>query len=529
MHDSSQTITSSAKRFFSGTLISRVTGLLREIAMAAAFGTSTSVAAFWMAFRFASLLRRLFGEGALNAAFVPHFESIRKKDPHSAAQFYVDLVTGVTSLLLLIVIIVEIILGYFLFYFPLGEGSQEIISLTMLLLPSSLFISLYALNHSFLNCEQSYFLPSLAPSFFNIIWIAALFFLGRQGLLRMDYLALLIVFAFAIQWMVTLPQSSSFLAHYPPKRGWFTKGIDFKSLLAIARPFALGTIGVTATQINSALDAIFARFADPEGPAYLWYAIRLQQLPLALFGVGLASALLPPLSRAMQNKEREQGRFFLHFALKKQLLVMIPLTAALFALSLSAVDLIYGHGKFSAKGVLQTTSCLWAYGGGLFPMTAILLLAAPFYADKNYRLPALLSLLSVGLNVLLNAFFVFGLQMEAMSVALATTITAYVNLLLLLFFLKKEGMLLWTGLGELFGKLLLCSLVAMSATIWLGDLLGDNTWSWLKGEMLVFPREVRGQLLLFSLQALTFGAIFLLMAFLCRFKEFLDLVRFRRS
>lgn len=529
MRDSSQTITSSAKRFFSGTLISRVTGLLREIAMASAFGTSTSVAAFWMAFRFASLLRRLFGEGALNTAFIPHFESIRKKDPHSAAQFYVDLVTAVTALLVLIVVMVEIVLGYFLFFTPLGEGSQEVLSLTMILLPSSIFISLYALNHSFLNCEQSYFLPSLAPSFFNIIWIAALFLLWRQGLLQMDYLALLIVFAFAIQWMVTLPQSSSFLAQYPPKRGWFVKGFDYRALLAIARPFALGTIGVTATQINSALDAIFARFADLEGPAYLWYAIRLQQLPLALFGVGLASALLPPLSRAMQHKDREKSRFFIHFAMKQQLLVMIPLTAALFALSLSAVDLIYGHGEFSDRAVLQTTSCLWAYGAGLFPMTAILILVAPFYADKNYRLPALLSLLSVVLNILLNAFFLFGVRMEAMSVALATTIAAYVNLFLLVFFLKKREMLLWTGLGGLLLKLLLCSLVAMMATVWLGDLLGDNTWRWLNGESVIFQKDVRGQVLLFSVQAFCFGATFILTAFICRFEEFLALARFRRN
>ena len=100
IQDSSTTITRSAKRFFSGTAISRMTGLVREVGMAAAFGTHPVVAAFWMAFRFANLLRRLFGEGALNAAFVPHFESLRKQDSSLAARFFYDLTMGVTFLLL---------------------------------------------------------------------------------------------------------------------------------------------------------------------------------------------------------------------------------------------------------------------------------------------------------------------------------------------------------------------------------------------------------------------------------------------
>lgn len=465
--------------------------------MAACFGTIPAVAAFWMAFRFAHLLRRLFGEGALNAAFIPHFERLRKDDPKKGARFFYDLSLGLTLILLVLTITLEVTLGGFLIFKQMSEGAKEVVRLTMILLPALLFISLYALNTSLLNCERSYFIPSVAPAALNLVWIAALALLwNRIPTEALQYLAMILVFAFALQWLVTLPKVLQTL------RGSLDQApFSPRELLIIARPFLLGMIGVAATQINSALDAIFARLADPQGPALLWYAIRLQQLPLALFGIGLTGALLPPISRAFEQGNLEKYRHFIRFACGKAFTLMLPTTCAIFVLGFASVNLIYGHGAFNATA--PTTLCLFAYGAGLFPMTLVLIFASAFYAQKNYRTPTLLSLAAVSLNIVLNALFVLAFHWGPLSIALATTLTSLLHASALIVLFDR------TILRGLFSpKLILLSLLAASLTLTLGHTyLGDQTLNFLTGSPLTFSRHLPTQLFTFLAQALLFGAI----------------------
>ncbi|HEY4832839.1 MAG TPA: murein biosynthesis integral membrane protein MurJ [Waddliaceae bacterium] len=524
IQDSTRSIMTSAKRFVSGTLISRFSGLAREVAMATVFGTNPMVAAFWMAFRFAYLLRRLFGEGALHAAFVPHFESLRKQDGALGARFFYDLSTSVALLLLLLTAVCEGILGGVLLFGSMSDGNQEIIRLTMLMLPALVFISLYALNTSLLNCENSYFLPSFAPTILNLVWVLAIFLVWRMPISKaIEYLAMIIVLAFAFQWGVTLPQVFRYLTKELGEQ-WRGKGFSSREMMTIVRPFALGMIGVGATQINSALDTIFARAADPQGPAYLWYAIRIQQLPLALFGIGLTGALLPPISRAIQKGERGSYLHFLNFALKKTFLLMIPMMAAIYSLGFCGINLVYGHGQFSQSATFSTTLCLWAYGAALVPTTLVLIFASAFYAHKNYRIPTLFALLTVILNVSLNALFVFVFHLGAISIALATTLAACVNCVLLASLLKREYGLPVQGVALYSSKVLLATLCATVATLILGFyLLHDNTLRWLIGEeLLLFPREFFIQLVAFSTQALCFGSIFFLAAYLLRIRDIFE-------
>ncbi|MCH9609671.1 MAG: putative lipid II flippase MurJ [Chlamydiales bacterium] len=419
MNDSQLTIARSAKRFFTGTLISRFSGLGREVLMAVAFGTQPAVAAFWMAFRFSHLLRRVFGEGALHSAFVPHFESLRSEDPAKAARFFYDLYTSLLLLLLIIVVAVEGILGSVLYFGHPSLENRDVIELTMLLLPAIVFICLFALNNSLLNCEKSFFLPSVAPFFLNTVWIVAICFMWNTPVREaMQNLAMLLVFAFMLQWGVTLPRVLKELSHPHQEK---------MPILPILRPFLLCIFGVTATQINSALDTIFARIASSEGPAYLWYAIRLQQLPLALFGVGMAGALLPPLTRAIQSGDQEKTARFFRYAVSRTIALMLPITIGIFLLGNLSIKLVYGHGKFGDVAIAETTQCLWAYGLGLVPMSLVLILATTFFARKNYLIPTVASIGTVLLNVILNTLFVFVFHLGAASIAYATSISACVN------------------------------------------------------------------------------------------------------
>jgi len=523
MQDSTRSISTGVKHFFSGTMISRCTGLAREVAMAAVFGTVPAVAAFWMAFRFAHLLRRLFGEGALHAVFVPHFESLRKRKSELAARFFYDLSTGVALFLILIIAIVEGILGGILLFSQMSEDNKEILRLTMVMMPALVFISLYALNTSLLNCERSFFLPSVAPSALNLLWVLAIFLVWQKPVSRaIEYLAMIIVLAFALQWAVTVPKVFQYLSKELGDK-WGENRFAGREMLQIMRPFALGVIGVAATQINSALDAVFARMADPQGPAYLWYALRIQQLPLAVIGVGLTGALLPPIARAVQRQETKQYLHFLNFALKRAILWMLPTTAALFVLGFSGINLVYGHGKFCQDSIIETTFCLWAYGSALIPMIFVLILASAFYAHKNYRIPTLLSLFTVALNILLNTLFVFIFHLGVISIALATTLSTCLNSGLLAFFLKKKYGLVLEGVILSSIKVLLVCIVATAITLFFGlYLFHDNTFQWIiQHELTVFPRELFTQLISFCVQALCFSVTFIAGAYLLRIDEIL--------
>lgn len=439
MKDTVQSIRRSSTRFFSGTLLSRFTGMFRDISMAYAFGTHPSVAAFMVAFRFAHLLRRLFGEGALQSAFIPEFETLRHINEQRAMIFFRDL-TAILSLFLALIITIGCgILAAFLWWGNLSADNQEVLFLTFLMLPSLLFICLFGLNASFLQCEKSYFMPSVAPVAFNAIWIIAVFFSkSLSGKDAMPWLSIGVVIACMCQWLITFPQIYRKIKSTLPSF-WSFFSSSSPDLYRLGKPLALGILGVAASQINNAVDSLFARFAEPEGPAFLWYAIRIQQLPLALFGIAIAGAILPPLSRAIKAGQTDTYHQFLQDALYQTWIFILPMTAALFIVGDLSVSFLYGRGDFDLESAKQTTYCLWAYGIGLLPSALILVLAPASYAKNNYLLPSIASFATMLLNLILNTLCIIYFHWGAVSVAVATSISAFINIVFLGWNLFKSG------------------------------------------------------------------------------------------
>ncbi len=407
--DTTHSVLKSAKSFFAGTALSRVSGLLRDIVIAASFGSSPEIAAFMVSYRLANLFRRLLGEGNLQAGFVPHFASLKEE----GGRFFRDVFFSMALILLVLVALLEAVLWSFRFW--AGPDWLIIINLTMWMTPGLIFICLYGLNSSLLQCRRKYFIPAAAPVVFNLIWISAVF-------LNPDvtFLAIAITLAFAGQWVITAFEGAKLL----PLREWLKPHLFSPEFKRLIRPLLLGIIGIGAVQFNSALDTVFARIADLKGPAFLWYAIRIQQLPLALFGIALSGALLPPLSRAEDPVKKQE---LLESALQSGSALMLIATFGIFALGESGINLLYGHGDFTRTDVVETHHCLCAYGLGLVPSVFVLILAAKYYAERNYRTPMIASLLSVGANIGLNALFVFGFNLGAVSIALATSISSFLN------------------------------------------------------------------------------------------------------
>ncbi len=484
--DSIGTILQSTKKFFNGTLLSRISGMARDMSMAYAFGTNPDVAALMVAFKLSNLFRRLFGEGAMQSAVIPLFEKYRQQSIEKACAFFRDLKCLLS--LFLIALVTCSILGLFGIssLMNLSENNHQVVFLTALMFPSLLFICLYGLNSSLLQCEKDYFLPSIAPVACNLVWIGAVSFL--YDLPTQDaviWLAIAIVIGTICQWMITLPKTIGILRTHIHRSiwndiQWFSQ--DVKNLL---KPLSLGIIGVAASQVNNTLDSLFARYADLEGPAFLWYAIRIQQFPLSLFGIALSGAILPPLSRAIKNHDFTSFYQFLNFALLRTVALMIPISFAIISLS-SSVNLIYGHGNFTEKAILETTYCLWSYGIGLFPMSCVLVLASAFYSQHTYTIPAKASVYSMLLNVILNAVFVFVFHLGAASIALATSMSAVFNAMYLYTKLPSHENYLKQTLFSFFSKIVIASFVCIVVgllTIYLGEQVTDDpAWSIILGK-----------------------------------------------
>jgi putative peptidoglycan lipid II flippase len=516
MSDTTHTIWHSAKRFFSGTLLSRISGMLRDMSMAYVFGASASIASFMVAFRLAHLLRRLFGEGALQSAFIPEFERLRHQDEKQAFKFFRDLALFMTLALSLFILFAGSLLSSVLIWGDLSPPNFEIVWLTLIMLPSLLFICLYGINASLLQCEKSYFTPSVAPVAFNFIWIGAVVALKNWNAPEaMPLLAIGVIAACFFQWLWTVPKTISLLKkglNSSPWKDYFTQWTD---IVKLGRPLALGLLGVSASQINNAMDALFARYAELEGPAILWYAIRLQQLPLALFGIAIAGAILPPLSRAIKAQDWNKYSLFLRHAITGTIVLMLPITAIIFCMGDTCVNLIYGRGDFNENAIRQTTHCLWAYGAGLIPSALVLIVAPSFYAQQNYFLPATASILTMLINLSLNAFFIFGLKWGAVSVALATSISAWINLIWLTsksnqnlkFFMDKEFF-------NVTCKISLATFIAFSATLIMRSYVQNQSPFFLYENHLGLTRHFPIQLFEFSYQLISYVLIWLISSFL---------------
>ena len=502
--DTTRTVARQAARFLSGTMLSRISGLLRDMTMAFCFGASAAVAAFMIAFRLANLLRRALGEGAMQSAFVPQFETMRRENSDQAAHFFKNLSIVVGLFLFLLIALTELGLGVFLAFFSPSPDWREVIVLTMLSLPCLLFICLYGLFGALLQCERRFFLPSVAPVFSNLVWILAAWLLKDLAVHKaMQGLALAIIVAYAAQWLVVLPAAIDYLKNNI-KTIWT---FQFKPLKGIVRPLLLGILGVSAAQINSSLDPLFARSADLEGPAYLWYAIRLQQLPLALFGIALANALLPSLSRARQQGDMNSYGELLSEGLFKTSLLMIPLSAIMIAVGGPAVNLLFGHGDFTSQAVGQTTWCLWGYALGLLPMTLVLLYATAFYSQSSFQAPFYASLISMIANVAFNSLFVFVFDGGAASIAFATSLAAFINWLILAYALKERGIVPKTTPLKLFG-LMVFSLIAAGLTLVAGHaFLSDPTLSLLLGQEAHYTRSLSEQLITLLLEGALFAGL----------------------
>lgn len=415
------------------TLASRILGFVREAMIAAFLGAGPAADAFYAAFRFPNLFRRLFAEGAFNAAFVPLFSSELETGGREAARSFAEKIMAVLLLVLFVLSVVAIIFMPFLVGTIIAPKFAEdpdkfelTVFLTRIMFPYLAAMSIVAMLSGILNAFRKYFLAAMAPVLLNIIFIGALTisgFLGLEG----RQIAVLMAYGVLLSGIL----QTGLLIYGVRKQGFALSfrlpalSPPVKRLLVLAVPTAIAG-GIT--QINLLVGQIIASAQDG-AIAVMNYADRLVQLPLGLIGISIGVVLLPELARALAAKDPKEADHLQNRSLEFGLGISLPAATGLFMLALPLVALVYERGAFNRETSELTAQVLAAFAIGLPSFVLIKILQPSFYAREDMRTPMWFSGINAVVNIALSLtlFPIYGV----VGLGIATSIAGWLNAILL--------------------------------------------------------------------------------------------------
>lgn len=420
------------------TLMSRMMGFARDMIMAQLFGAQAGMDAFYVAFRIPNFMRRLFAEGAFSQAFVPVLAEYQKTRGLDEVRDFIARVTGQLSVVLSAVTIMGILAApviIFIFAPGFGEHSERSLLATEMLritFPFLMLVSLTAMAGAILNTYGYFGVPAFTPVLLNISMILAALYLSPSFSHPVVGLAWGVLLAGIAQLALQIP----FLYHRKlfviPQMRWSDPGV--KRVLKLMVP---ALFGVSIAQLNLMVDSIFASFLQVGSVSWLYYTDRLTDFPLGVFGVAIATVILPHLSRRHAEQSLEKFSSALDWGLRLLLLIGIPsgLGLALFAMPLIAS--CFAYGEFSAFDVLQTQKSLITLALGVPGFMLVKVLASGFYAQQNIKTPVKVGALAMGINTLLCSLLIWPLAHAGLT--LASTLAGYVNCGVLFLLLVRRG------------------------------------------------------------------------------------------
>ena len=419
-------------------MISRVLGFVRDILIAAILGAGPVADAFFVAFKLPNFFRRLFAEGAFNAAFVPLFARHMSEGGKDAARCFAEEVLSVFVVaLLLFVTALQVAMPWLMYGFAPGFADDPLrfdlaVALAQITFPYLLFISLVSQLGGVLNALSRFAAAAATPIILNLCLIGAL--LGLSGFVETPGHALAwgVAAAGAAQfiWLMIACHRAEFGLRLLRPR--LTSRV--KRLLILMLP---GAIGAGVVQINLLIDVVIASLLPRGSVSFLYYADRVNQLPLGVIGVAVGTALLPLLSRQLRAGEHDNATGSMNRAMEFALLLTVPAAAALMIIPDGIVAVLFERGAFGAVETAATASALAAYALGLPAYVLIKVLGPGFFAREDTVTPVKIAALCVVINLGLNLLLMGPLL--HVGIALATAISAWINAGLLLFVLRRRG------------------------------------------------------------------------------------------
>ena len=451
------------------TMISRITGFVRDILIAALLGASTAADAFLVAFKLPNMFRRLFAEGAFSAGFVPLFTQLYERNKLEAKTFADEAFTALALVLFGFCAVMMAAMPWFIFVIAPGfdEVEGKIVlaqELAQIAFPYLFFISLVALQAGVLNALNRFGAAAATPILLNLTLITALLGFTGRGVATEYVLATAVSVAGVIQFLwlsVHCKRAGVFPRFTRPKLS-----PAVKDLLTRMLPL---TFGVGIYQVNLLVDTILASFVANGAVTWLYLADRVTQLPLGVVGVAVGTALLPLVSRQIEAGESDAARESQANALLFCLILTVPAAAGLMTLAEPVAATLYERGAFLASDRIAVAGAIAAYSVGLPAFVLIKALAPGFFARGDTATPVKVAAVSLVVNIILN--IVLMQILGHVGIALATAIASWINAGLLAMLLHRRGHLGVDGAWVRRVSACVLAAVLMAGLVWGGNAL----------------------------------------------------------
>ncbi len=424
-------------------MLSRVLGLARDVVIAHGFGAGSSADAFFVAFKIPNFLRRLFAEGAFAQAFVPVLSEYRTEKDHFAVKALIDRVCGSLGLTLLLLTIVAVMGAPLLamafapgFYLQDSLRFDLTVEMLRITFPYLLLISLTAFAGSILNSYDRFLVPAFTPVLLNVSLIASVYWLQPWMETPVMALAWGVVIAGFSQLLLQIPFLLKLGLCPAPKIGFSDPGV--KRIMTLMLP---AIFGVSVSQINLLLDTVLASFLQTGSVSWLYFSDRLVELPLGVFGIAIATVILPSLSRNHVADNPEIFAKTLDWSMRMVLLIGLPAALALLVLAEPLIVTLFMYGAMEARDVEMTAMSLRAYSLGLLAFMLIKVLATGYFSRQDTKTPVAIGIKAMVANMVLNLALIGPLL--HVGLALATSLSAFMNAGLLLRGLLKQGVFVW--------------------------------------------------------------------------------------
>lgn len=422
------------------TLVSRITGLVRDMVFAHLIGAGAGVAAdaFYVAFRIPNFFRRIFGEGAFSQAFVPVFTEYRARAPEAETRAFLDHMTGVLAAILLVVTLAGVIAAPILVMVLapgfLDESHKYDLTVQMLRItfPYLLFVSLVAMAAGILNTYGRFGAAAFTPVLLNLCLIAAAAWLAPHMDEPVTALAWGVFFAGVVQLLFQIPFLRALRLLPRPRLGPRHDGVGRVFRLMLPAIF-----GVSVSQLNLLVNTLLASFLVTGSVSWLYYSDRIMEFPLGVFGIALATVILPALSRRHANNSHEEFSHLLDWSLRWVVLIGLPASIGLVILSGPILATLFRYGAFNADDVRMSSQALMAFSLGLLGFILVKVLAPGFYARQDTKTPVRMGVIAMLANVALSFALIFPLK--HVGLALAISVAAFVNAWLLYRRLRQQN------------------------------------------------------------------------------------------
>jgi len=454
-----------AARAMIAIMFSRILGLVRDATLNAVFGATNALDAFWMAFRIPNLLRDLLAEGALSVSFTTTFSKKMEKDGKEQAFLLVNRLLTSMSVLLVIICVLGIafseqLVGVIAWGFT-PEKQALTVELTRILFPFILFVSLAAIYMGFLNSMGSFGLPASASTVFNLTSILCGLGLGylydpEFGREAIYGFAWGTVLGGLMQLIFPMPKAHGYGWKLWPRFDW--NNLELKKVYTLSLP---AVVGVAAVQVNVMVNAGWASSMGEGAVVYFNSAFRLMQLPIGLFGVAIGLVVLPAVSKSVAQENMQHFRWRVVDGLKLALFLTIPASLGLCFFAYPIIGVLFEHFRFTAEDTAATAQLLQAFTLGLAGYACIKVMAPTFYALDMPRVPVLISLRAIGLNLVFTVLFIKVFGMGLIALPLSISLVALLNLFQLAFALSRKLGSITTGTDfpSFFLKMILLSTV----------------------------------------------------------------------